>query len=57
MRYECGKSTYCPDEWFVEATDEESVGEVYVALFSGPGARERAKEYAAWKNKEQDDAR
>jgi hypothetical protein len=36
-------------EWVVEAVDEEGGGEVYLTRFSGPGAEERAKEYAAWK--------
>lgn len=56
MRYECGRSKICPDEWFVEAVDVDSVGEIYVTLFSGPSARERAEQYAAWKNKELDNA-
>jgi hypothetical protein len=37
------------DEWRVEAIDYESEGEVYVAIFSGSEAKERAEEYAAWK--------
>jgi hypothetical protein len=36
-----------PDHWRVEAIGED--GECYVAVFSGPGAKERADEYAAWK--------
>ncbi len=30
--------------------DHDSEGEVYVTIFSGPQARERAEEYAVWKN-------
>ncbi len=40
-----------PHEWRVEAIDYESEGEVYVAIFTGPKARERADEYARFKNK------
>lgn len=50
MIYECAPSRLTPDEWVVEAIDHESEGEVYAALFSGPGAKERAEEYATWKN-------
>jgi len=38
----------------VEAMDEEGGGEVSLTRFSGPGAEERAKEYAeyaAWKER------
>ncbi len=37
------------DEWRVEAIDYESEGEVCVAIFSGPGAEARAREYALFK--------
>ncbi len=50
MLFECAPSRACPDEWVVEAIDHASEGEVYAALFSGPGAEARAKEYAALKN-------
>ena len=33
-----------------EANDYENEGVVYVTLFSGPEAKERAEEYAAIKN-------
>jgi len=36
-------------EWRVEAINEQR-GEVYVAVFSGPGAEARAHEYASLKN-------
>jgi hypothetical protein len=39
-----------PGDWRVEAIDFDNEGEIYVAIFSGPGARERAEEYAAMKN-------
>lgn len=41
-----------PGDWRVEAIDFENEGAVYVAIFSGPDARERAEEYAAWQNAE-----
>lgn len=34
----------------VVAIDYENEGGVYVVLFSGPNARERAEEYAAFKS-------
>jgi hypothetical protein len=49
MIYEVDASRTTPDEWVVEAIDSESDGEIYAAIFSGPGAKERAEEYAAWK--------
>jgi hypothetical protein len=48
MNYEVVESKHYQDEWRVEAIDSE--GRVFVAIFSGPAARERAHEYAAWKN-------
>jgi len=38
-----------PGDWRVEAVDFEDEGKVYVAIFSGPNAQERAEEYAEWK--------
>lgn len=40
----------CPYDWRVEAINFAGEGECYVAIFSGPLAEERAREYAAWKN-------
>ena len=37
------------DEWRVEVVDRTGEGVVRVALFSGPDAKTRAHEYAAWK--------
>ena len=37
-------------DWRVEAIDDEREGAVYVAIFSGPDAKERAREYAGIKN-------
>jgi hypothetical protein len=38
-------------EYIVSAIDPQNGGEVYLAMFSGPRAKERADEYAAWKNR------
>ena len=38
------------DKYVVEAIDYEHDGQIYVAIFSGPNARERAEEYAKFKN-------
>lgn len=35
--------------WVVEAIDFDNDGIVYRALFTGPSAEQRAKEYADWK--------
>ncbi len=37
-------------DWRVEAIDFKNEGTVYIAIFSGPNAQERAEEYARWKN-------
>jgi hypothetical protein len=49
MKYEVKHSRY-EREWVVEAFNPKDDGEVYVAEFSGPNAKARATEYAAWKN-------
>ena len=49
MDWEVIEDRQHPGHWRVEAINHEGDGEVYVAIFSGPGARERAEEYAAWK--------
>jgi hypothetical protein len=48
MQYEMRASLF-KGEWVVEAINEEGDGEMYIAAFSGPEAKERAVEYAAWK--------
>jgi hypothetical protein len=35
-------------EWRVEAIDEKSGEQVYLAIFTGPWAMNQAREYAAW---------
>jgi hypothetical protein len=50
MMYETVRDTLHPEDWRVEAVDIDSDGEVYVAIFTGPDAKLRAEEYAAWKS-------
>ncbi len=38
-----------PGAWAVEAIDYDSEGDVYLAVFSGPQAQQRAREYAGMK--------
>lgn len=48
MIYEAQPFKDRADEWIVGAIGDD--GEMYMAEFSGQNARERAEEYAAWKN-------
>ena len=48
--YEVVKSLHVMDEWRVEGIDYDRDGQGYLALFSGPNAKERAEEYARFKN-------
>jgi hypothetical protein len=41
MTYEM-KASLFKGEWVVQAVDEEGDGEIYIAAFSGPDAKERA---------------
>ena len=50
MHYEVTPSKGAEDEWRVEGIDYDQDGQVYVSIFSGPGAQVRAKEYALFKN-------
>ncbi len=50
MKYEVVQSANHADEWRVEVIDYNNEGQVLVTLSSGPQARERAMEYAEWKN-------
>ena len=52
MRYEVQESEETRGAFLV--TVIESEGEISSTLFSGPKAKERAEEYAAWKNSEVD---
>ena len=49
MKYEVKPSNE-RDSYLAVAVNEASHNEVFSVLFSGPQARERAEEYAAWKN-------
>lgn len=49
LTYETAESAYEPGEYVVEAIGPD--GEVYVAVFAGPDAKERANDYAEWKNR------
>ena len=49
MAYEVTASQGVLDEWRVEAINYGCEGECYVAIFSGPQAKERAEEYATLK--------
>jgi hypothetical protein len=53
MRYEIieDAESVDGDAWRVESVDYQGDGSVYVAIFSGPDARQRAEEYAEWKNR------
>lgn len=51
IEYEVAKSRHTLDEYVVEGIDYGDDGQIYAALFSGPGAKERAEEYAHFKNK------
>ena len=48
MQYKIRPSRFT-GEWVVEAMEEKSDGENYVAAFSGPLAEERAVEYVVLK--------
>jgi len=54
MEYELQRSRDCEFDWVVGAVNDEGgerdMGEVYLAVFSGPLAEDRAREYADWKN-------
>lgn len=50
-RYEVAQSVNAIEEWRVEGIDYDRDGQVYVAIFSGPQARERAEEYVNFKNR------
>jgi hypothetical protein len=43
-----------PNDWHVETINTDS-GDIFQAIFSGPSAEERAKEYARWEESKQRD--
>jgi hypothetical protein len=48
--YETYLSETTPESWVAEAVDYANEGVIYSTLFYGQAAKERAEEYAAWKN-------
>ena len=50
VKYEVAQSRDVRDEYVVEGIDYENDGQIYGALFNGPQAKERAEEYARFKN-------
>jgi hypothetical protein len=52
LKYEVAPSRDVRDEWRVEAINFDGDGEVYVTIFSGPNAKERAEEYADWASRD-----
>jgi hypothetical protein len=50
LHYETIEDNRLAGDFRVEAIDTQGDGEVYIAIFSGPEAKERAEEYAEWKN-------
>ncbi len=49
MEFEAFENRFIKGEWRVEGFDQEN-GECQLAVFTGPKARQRADEYAAFKN-------
>jgi hypothetical protein len=49
MTYEVVQDRNFPGDWRVEAVNHSGDGEVYTAIFTGPDAETRAREYAQWK--------
>lgn len=50
LDYEIVRDRTDRDTWRVEAIDYDDEGQIFVALFMGPKAELRAREYAAFKN-------
>ena len=50
MQYEAFQDREKSADWRVEALDSKH-GDVFVAIFCGPLAQQRAKEYADFKNR------
>lgn len=49
MQVEVVERKDAPGDWSVEAINIEGDGEIYMAIFSGPAALDRATEYAYMK--------
>jgi hypothetical protein len=52
MKYQVEPSKEAPGDYVAVAINEDSRAEIFSALFSGPEAKQRAEEYAAWKNRQ-----
>ena len=50
MQSETTKNQTVQGEWQAEVVNHEGDGEVYVTIFSGPDAEERAKKYCLQRN-------
>lgn len=50
IHYEVFEDKLHPGDWRAEFIDHADEGLCYVTIFSGPGAQQRAEEYAAYKN-------
>ena len=50
MKYEVKESEERRGDFLAVAVNEASHNEVFSALFCGPDAKQRAEEYATWKN-------
>ena len=50
MKYEVKESKERSGEFLAIAVNEASDNEIFSALFSGPNAKQRAEDYAAWQN-------
>ena len=52
LHFEAVRDRLRPSEWRVEAINSKT-GDVFVAIFCGPLAKERAEDYATLKNASQ----
>lgn len=53
MEYVVVEDRHKPGWWRVEAIDFGSEGQCYLTIFVGLRAKERAEEYAEWKNQQE----
>lgn len=51
MEHEVTEDRLNPGDYRVEAIDKDGDGQVYIAIFVGPNAQQKAEEYAEWKNR------
>jgi hypothetical protein len=50
MEYELIQDQTVTGAWRVEAINFDGDGEVYVTIFAGPEARQRAEQFMEWKS-------